>query len=264
MTPHPIDPSLRIVSVHLAVSDLSRSVDFYERVLGLPLLTRENDRALLGPDPESPLLELTAIADPTPVPRGSTGLFHFAVLHPTRRTLAESVMRVAGSRWAIDGVSDHGVSEAIYLSDPDGLGIELYADRPREQWQRAADGHGIAMVTLALDIDDLLSQATDGPTPAVPKDTVVGHVHLKVADVPRTLAFYRDELGFEEQALLPSAAFLAAGGYHHHIGLNSWHSRGGSPSPGTAPGLRLVEFALGGPTERMTVADPDEIALAFN
>jgi catechol 2,3-dioxygenase len=259
-----IDPALRIASVRLGVSDLPRSVDFYERVLGLPLVSREADRALLGPDPENPLLALATIADPTPVPRGSTGLFHFAVLHPTRRALAESVLRTAASRWPIDGVADHGVSEAIYLSDPDGLGIELYADRPREQWQRVADGHGIAMVTLPLDIDDLLAQAPDGPTPAVPKDTVVGHVHLKVADVPRALAFYRDALGFEEQALMPSAAFLAAGGYHHHIGLNSWHSRGGSPPPDTAPGLRRVEFALSDPTERFTINDPDEILLAFN
>jgi catechol 2,3-dioxygenase len=275
----PIDPALRIASVHLAVSDLPRSIDFYERVLGLPLVARADDHALLGPDRERPLLRLTRIEHPVPVPRGSTGLFHFAVLHPTRQSLAESVLRIAHHRWPIGGASDHGVSEAIYLSDPDGLGIELYADRPRELWPRPSGGDGVNMVTLPLDLDDLLAQAPDGPTPAVATATVMGHVHLKVADVPRSLVFYRDAFGFEEQAHLPSAAFLSAGGYHHHVGLNSWHSRGGSPPPDSAPGLRLVEFALSGPdtldalerrlsqassgSSDLTLRDPDEIPLAF-
>lgn len=282
--PH-IDPALRITSVDLAVSDLARSSDFYERVLGLPLVSREDDHALLGPDAEHPLLRLLRIDHPTPVPRGSTGLFHFAVLHPTRQSLAESVLRIAHHRWPIDGASDHGVSEAIYLSDPDGLGIELYTDRPREQWARSADGQGVDMITLPLDLDDLLAQALEGSTPAVPSGTVIGHVHLKVADVPRSLAFYRDALGFEEQARLPpgaslpSAAFLSAGGYHHHVGLNAWHSQGGAPPPDSAPGLRLIEFALSGPAalgtladrlgrvsseaSDLTLCDPDEIPLAF-
>jgi catechol 2,3-dioxygenase len=279
MTLPPIDSALRIASVHLAVSDLARSIDFYERVLGLPLVSREDDHALLGPDNEHPLLGLTPIDHPTPVPRGSTGLFHFAVLHPTRRSLAESVLRTAHHRWPIDGASDHGVSEAIYLSDPDGLGVELYVDRPREQWARSSDGRGVDMVTLPLDLEDLLAQAPDGPTPSVPTGTVIGHIHLQVADVARSLAFYRDALGLEEQARIPSAAFLSAGGYHHHVGLNSWHSRGGSPSPDTAPGLRCIEFALSSPDaldalERrlsqassastdLTLRDPDEISLAF-
>ncbi len=244
MTLSPIDPALRIVSVHLAVSDLARSVDFYERVLGLPLISSDEEQALLGPDSVRPLLWLTRIAHPTFVPRGSTGLFHVAYLYPTRRALAEGVLRVAHNRWPIDGVADHGVSEAIYLSDPDGLGIEIYADRPREQWSRPASGHGVNMVTLPLDIDGLLALASDGPTPAMPRATGIGHVHLKVADVSRASAFYRDALGLEEQAQLPSAAFLSAGGYHHHIGLNSWHSQGGTAPPDTAPDLRLIEFEL--------------------
>jgi len=249
MTLPSIDPSLRIASVHLAVSDLPRSIDFYERVMGLPLIASDEDRALLGPDSEHPLLRLTRIAHATPVPRGSTGLFHVAYLYPTRRALAEGVLRLAHNRWSIDGVADHGVSEAIYLSDPDGLGIEIYADRPREQWSRPATGHGVNMVTLPLDLDNLLADAPGAPTTSVPAGTVVGHVHLKVADVPRASAFYRDGLGLDEQARMPAAAFLSAGGYHHHVGLNSWHSQNGSPPPDTAPGLRLVEFALSGPAE---------------
>jgi catechol 2,3-dioxygenase len=198
----PIDPALRIGSVELAVSDLSRSADFYERVLGLPVISRAEDSALLGPDHEHPLLTLTALTDPTPTPPGSTGLFHVAWLHPSRAALAETVRRVVTGCWPIDGASDHGVSEALYLSDPDGLGIEIYVDRPRELWDRPPDGHGVKMVTLALDVDDLLAQAGGEPSAAMATGTHVGHVHLKVSDVPRAVAFYRDALGLDEQARL--------------------------------------------------------------
>jgi catechol 2,3-dioxygenase len=241
----PIDPALRIGSVELAVSDLSRSTDFYERVLGLPLISRGEDSALLGLDRERPhLLALTPLTNPTPTPPGSTGLFHVAWLHPSRAALAETVRRVVDGRWPIDGTADHGVSEALYLSDPDGLGIEIYVDRPRELWDRPADGRGVKMVTLPLDLDDLLAQAGGEPSAAMAPGTHVGHVHLKVSDVTRAVAFYRDALGLDEQARLPSAGFLSAGGYHHHIGLNSWQSLGGRPAPDSAPGLRQVEFEL--------------------
>jgi catechol 2,3-dioxygenase len=239
-----IDPSLRIGSVRLAVGDLSRSADFYERVLGLPLVSRDANGALLGVDPRHPALALSAIQRATPLSPHSTGLFHVAWLHPSRSALAASVQRIVRGRWPIDGASDHGVSEALYLSDPDGLGIEIYVDRPRDRWPRPPDGHGVKMVTLPLDLDDLIAQAPPEPRAAMPPDTRVGHVHLKVSDVPRALAFYRDALGLEEQARLPSAAFLSAGGYHHHIGLNSWQSAGASAPPDSAAGLRLVEFEL--------------------
>ena len=240
-----IDPALRISSVALAVSDVSRSADFYEHVLGLPLIARAEDGAGLGGDGRRPLLELAGIARPTPAAPGRTGLFHVAWLHPSRAALAATVRRVAGAGWPIDGAADHGVSEALYLSDPDGLGIEIYADRPRAQWARTADGHGVDMVTLPLDVEDLLAQSAGEPAPSMGADVVVGHVHLKVSDVPRAEAFYRDALGFEQQAKLPAAAFLSAGGYHHHLGLNSWQSRGQGPPGDSAPRLRRVEFELG-------------------
>jgi catechol 2,3-dioxygenase len=239
-----IDPSLRIRAVELAVGDLARSADFYERVLGLPLIERDAQGARLGPDPAQPALALSAIESPTPLVPGATGLFHVAWLHPDRAALAESLRRVAGARWPFEGASDHGVSEALYLSDPDGLGIELYVDRPRELWERAADGRGVKMVTLPLDIDDLLAQFEDDPAATVAPATNVGHVHMKVTDVPRAAAFYRDALGLSEQAQMPSAAFLAAGGYHHHVGLNSWQSRGAAAPADSAPGLRRVELEL--------------------
>ena len=238
-----IDPSLRIAAVSLDVGDLARSADFYERTLGLPLIAREPDKALLGADADRPALALQAIAEPTLVSPHSTGLFHVAWLHPSRAALADTVRRIVGRRWPIDGASDHGVSEALYLSDPDGLGIEIYADRPREQWPRPTDGRGVSMVTLPLDLDDLLAQASGEPSAAVAPDTAIGHVHLKVADVPRADAFYR-QLGFEEQAQMPSAAFVSAGGYHHHIGMNSWQSAGASAPARNAPRLRAIEFEL--------------------
>jgi catechol 2,3-dioxygenase len=281
-----IDPALRIGSLQLAVSDLSQSVDFYERVLGLPLISRGEGHARLGVDRERPQLELAALDHATPIPPRSTGLFHVAWLHPTRAALAATVRRVAEGRWPIDGAADHGVSEALYLSDPDGLGVEIYADRPREQWASSPDGHGIAMVTLPLDLEDLLAASAGEPGPAMDPGLVAGHVHLKVADVARAVAFYGDGLGLDEQAQLPSAAFLSAGGYHHHVGLNSWHSQGGSPPPDSAPGVRGVEFGLhdanwlaalerrlaeapGGPLpvqadqDRLSTSDPDGHRLTF-
>ncbi len=239
-----IDPDLRIRSVALDVSDLPRSTDFYRRVLGLPLVAREEHEARLGTDPERPALVLSDITSSTPLPPGATGLYHVAWLHPSRASLAETVQRVAVAGWPFEGAADHGVSEALYLSDPDGLGIEVYVDRPREQWERPADGRGVRMATLPLDLDDLLEQATREPDAAIAPGTGVGHVHLKVSDVPRAATFYRDALGLEEQAQLPSAAFLAADGYHHHIGLNSWQSEGAAAAPQTAPGLRRIEFEL--------------------
>jgi catechol 2,3-dioxygenase len=282
----PIDPALRIGSVRLAVSDLERSADFYERVLGLPLASQTGNEARLGPDREHPALELLSLERPTPASPRSTGLFHVAWLHPSRAALAATVQRVLRGRWPIDGASDHGVSEALYLSDPDGLGIEIYADRPRGRWARPANGRGVQMVTLPLDLDDLLAQAPTEPAPATEPGTVVGHVHLKVSDAPRAAAFYRDALGFDEQAQLPSAAFLSAGGYHHHVGLNSWQSRGAGAPAQSAPGLRLIEFVLSdadalaalqhrltdassGPfagqrePDRLSVSDPDGDPLMF-
>ncbi len=214
----------------MAVSDLARSVAFYARVLGLALIWRDGQSATLGAGVEHPALALSALPDPTA-----------ASPHDT----AATVRRVLGAGWHIDGASDHGVSEALYLSDPDGLGIEIYADRPRERWERPAAGDGVKMFTRPLDIEDLLAQAPDEPPQEIEPETVIGHVHLKVGDVGRASSFYHDVLGFSEQATLPSAAFLAADGYHHHIGLNSWQSLGAGAPPPTAPGLRLVEFTLG-------------------
>jgi catechol 2,3-dioxygenase len=281
-----IDPSLRIGAVQLAVGDLSRSVDFYARTLGLALIGGDEHGATLGAGGGHGALVLSALEHPIRPTPHSTGLFHVAWLHPSRAALAATIERVIAARWPIHGASDHGVSEALYLSDPDGLGVEIYADRPRERWPHARHGEGVEMFTRPLDLDALLAQAPLTPEPGIDAATVVGHVHLKVADVARAVAFYRDALGFAEQARMPSAAFLSAGGYHHHIGLNSWQSRGAHADADDAPGLRLVTFELGSAAElaalearltapgesraiaersagRVSVSDPDGNRLAF-
>ncbi len=239
-----IDPTLRIRLARLAVADLDQSAGFYERVLGLPVIERDEHHALLGTDAADPALELVALHGARPAPPRSTGLFHVAWLHPSRHALADTVRRIAAARWPFTGASDHGVSEALYLNDPDGLGVEVYADRPRDQWGRTPDG-GYEIYTAPLDVEDLLATSTTGPGPQAAPGTAIGHVHLKVADVAQSERFYTG-LGFERQALIPQAAFVSAGGYHHHLGLNTWQSAGGAPAPPDSPGLRLVAFELGG------------------
>ena len=275
-----IDPTLRIRLVRLAVADLAASADFYERVLGLPLIERDEQRALLGTDPQDPALELLALPGARPAPPRATGLFHVAWLHPSREALADTVRRVAAARWPFTGASDHGVSEALYLDDPDFLGIEVYAELPFEHCARVSDVVYV-LVSLPLDLDDLLATSAAGPGPRMAPGTAIGHVHFKVADVEATERFYAG-LGFEEQARIPSAAFVSAGGYHHHLGLNSWQSAGGAQPPPDAPGVRLVAFELasreaveavaaaagdaagpGGHDGELLVSDPDGETLAF-
>lgn len=249
-----LDPGLRMGAAHLAVSDLGRSVDFYGRVLGLSVISSGQEGATLGAGPEHTLVELTRLAHPSTAPPASTGLFHLALLHADRGALADTLKRIVAARWPLSGAADHGVSEALYLDDPDGLGIEVYVDRPRERWTRAPDGT-LDIYTAPLDIDDLVAQGAPGPVTALAARTVMGHVHLKVSDVPRAAAFYRDALGLDLQAHMPSAAFLSAGGYHHHVGVNAWQSRGAPPPPPTAPGLRLFELLLSDPAALEAAAE---------
>ncbi len=153
-------------------------------------------------------------------------------------------MRLGQAEWRLSGASDHGVSEALYLEDPDGLGLELYVDRPTAEWPRPPGGSGVLMHTAPLDLRALLAEAHGGGEAKIDPATTIGHIHLKVSNLERSLAFYRDALGLQEQARLPGAAFLSAAGYHHHIGLNTWQSEGAPPPPASAPGLRLSELQL--------------------
>lgn len=224
----------RMGPVHLSVSDLSRSLDYWTRTIGLDVLETGEGRASLGADGR----ELVGLLEePGARPAyGHTGLFHVALLLPERRDLARWLAHAVRDRVPLQGLSDHFVSEAIYLGDPDGHGIELYADRPRERWEGSVTER---LTTMPLDVDDLLGDLDDPsaePFDGPAAGTTVGHVHLRVASVPDAVAFYRDTLGFDLMATYGSqAAFLAAGGYHHHVGANTWESAGASSAPeGTA------------------------------
>ena len=227
--------TLRLGAVHLIVTDLDRSVAFYQDSLGLRLHRRDGAVAALGAGDLVVLHE-----EPAARPPGRhAGLFHFALLYPSRDELARAVQRLALTRTAISGASDHGVSEAIYLSDPDGNGIELYCDRPRDAWPPAAPGERVGMFTRALDLDGLLATAAgDEPPRHAGRGLRMGHVHLHVGDLAAARDFYAGVLGFEEMTTYPGALFVAARGYHHHVGLNTWRGEGVGPAPSGTVGLR--------------------------
>ena len=225
--------ALRLGSVHLIVSDLERSIAYYERSIGLVVQRRSDGTASLGAGGDD-LLVLTE--DPgVRRPGRHAGIYHFALLFDSREELAHAVQRLAATHAEIDGASDHGVSEAIYLTDPDGIGIELYADRPRSEWPPPAEpGDRVGMVTLPLDMEDLLGVVRgQDPREQAGSGLKVGHVHLYVNDIAAALAFYRDVVGFDVMADLGSAEFLSAGGYHHHVGFNVWRGRGIPAAPPT-------------------------------
>ena len=235
--------------VHLTVSDLERSVGYYEATVGLTLLERGAGRASLGAGGRE-LLVLVELAGARPA-SGYTGLYHFALLVPERVDLASWLAHAARDRVALVGLSDHFVSEALYLSDPDGHGIEIYWDRPRETWEGQVEAR---MTTLPLDVDNLIAELSDPKAATfdgLADETIMGHVHLKVASIPETVSFYRDVLGFGLMATLgPYAAFLSAGGYHHHIGANTWESAGAPAPPEGTAALRHATIVLPDDAER--------------
>jgi catechol 2,3-dioxygenase len=232
-------------AVSLTVSDLARSRAFYEIALGLSVREADDGSLAFGVLGGADLVRLHGDASAPALDRRATGLFHLAILFPTRLDLAHALARLASAQWSLDGVADHLVSEALYLSDPDGNGIELYRDRPRAEWSYA-DGQ-LEMATLPLDLRSLADELTaaDGPQPTVPAGTVMGHVHLQVASIPDAEAFYHGVLGFDVTTRgYPGALFVSAGGYHHHLGLNTWHSAGSGPANPGAVGLRSYEVVL--------------------
>lgn len=219
----------RLGGVHLQVSNLERSIGYYERVLGLRILAREAGTASLaahGEDRALVWLHGRPGARPVP-PRGVFGLYHFAILVPDRAALGRFLAHLA----EIDeyaGSADHFVSEAIYLTDPDGLGIEVYADRPRAQWRH--HDRQLYMTTERLDARGVIAAAGSARWDGMPSGTVLGHVHLHVGDIDSGAAFYHNAIGFDKMVWdYPGALFLAAGGYHHHLGTNTW-----SPGPAAA------------------------------
>lgn len=241
--------STTVGPVELTVTSLERSLTYYREAVGLQVLRLDDGRASLGVD-RAELVVL--VEEPAAKPAGRhSGLYHFALLLPQRKDLARWLAHAARERVPLVGLSDHFVSEALYLSDPDGHGIEIYWDRPRDLWEGQV---AVRMTTIPLDVDDLLGELADPRQETftgLPQGTRMGHVHLKVADIPQTLAFYRDLLGFALMAQVGSSAvFLSAGGYHHHLGANTWESEGVSVAPQGTVALRHATIVLPNADER--------------
>ncbi|GGL94600.1 glyoxalase [Deinococcus aerolatus] len=240
-TPTLTRTDLTLGAIELTVADLNRSVTFYRQLLGMTVLTSTLERVTLGL-PDRPLLALETRPGAHPAPPSSPGLYHLAVLLPTRADLARWVQHAArlGLR---TGQSDHLVSEAFYLNDPDGHGIEVYRDRPRDTW-RWQDGQ-VQMAGDPIDMNSLLAEpGANTPFDSLPEGTTLGHVHLRVTDLQATEAFYRGVLGFDVVSRWPGALFISVGGYHHHFGLNTWQSEHGAPAPRGSSGLLRVNVNL--------------------
>ena len=246
--------------MRLQVTDLPRSLAYYEGTLGLTVLERDGGAARLGPrDGTGTLVELRERPGARPVrPMTRLGLYHFAILLPDRAHLGRFLAHLAalGIR---PGAADHLVSEALYLWDPDGLGIEVYADRPRERWE-AGPGGELAMATDPLDLGSLVRAGGGEPWRGMPEGTVMGHVHLHAGDLPRARAFFHDALGLDLRVWsYPGALFLAAGGYHHHLGLNAW---AGDAPPAGEDEARLLEWELVLPDAASVTAAAASVAAA--
>jgi catechol 2,3-dioxygenase len=228
----------RIGEVTLVVSDLERSVAFYQDTLGFAVQSSGGGEATLGTSHGRPLLRLEERLGARPRPPRTAGLFHVAILVPDRAALGRSLRRLDVRRWPLSGAADHLVSEAVYLSDPDGLGLEIYRDRPTPSWRR--EGSDVIMSTDPLDLDDVAHEpGAESPWNGLAPDTTIGHVHLHVPDLDSAEAFYCRRIGFSPTLRrYPGALFVAAGAYHHHIGLNIWAGRGAPPPPDHVVGLR--------------------------
>jgi catechol 2,3-dioxygenase len=279
-----LPPDLKMGPVCLRTKNLDAMLSFYENDLGLKAVRSDETYTALGTRSGSePILILHQDENASTAPPNAAGLYHYALLVPDRRSLSTTYLTLGNKGVVIDGYADHQVSEALYLTDPDGNGIEIYRDRPKSEWK--FDEGGVEMTTEPLDLDSLIkespSESRDGSTGIV-EGTKVGHMHLKVSDLQNSLTFYVEALGFELMRYWGSAAFLSAGGYHHHVGMNTWESLEGPPNRKTWIGLEyfaitLPETNLSELTSRLAgncevqedgskrlfVSDPDDINLIF-
>ncbi len=238
-----IHPRTHIGVVTLRVANLERSRSFYEGILAFQSLEEAPGKVVLGGQDKQPLLELVEVLGAEPQPHRATGLYHVAILFPTRPDLGRELLRLIEAGWQI-GQGDHLVSEALYISDPDGNGLEIYQDRPRSMW-RWTNGT-VQMATDPVDIRGLVDDGTHKAETwdVIPAGTRVGHIHLQVGNISEAKQFYHTILGFDVTAQLPGALFVSAGGYHHHIGLNTWQSQGGKPTPANHAGLQKYVIAI--------------------
>ncbi|MEC4568214.1 VOC family protein [Paenibacillus sp. CMAA1739] len=243
MTAHLHDKT-KIGQVSLKVSNLERSIQFYTEVVGLQLLRQTADTAELTVDGKHPLLILNYVENAVILSRQSAaGLYHFAILLPNRVALGLSLRNLLAHEIEI-GQGDHDVSEALYIHDPDNNGIEIYADRPRDQWKKDANGYYM-MGTDPVDAEGLIAISENLPWQGLPQGTVIGHVHFHVSNLLTAQQFYCDVLGFDITCRYGSSAlFVSAGGYHHHMGLNIWAGEGAPPAPEQAAGLNYFELVV--------------------
>ncbi|RUS47842.1 VOC family protein [Cohnella sp. AR92] len=242
-----IHPDTHIGLVRLKVSNLERSIRYYQEIIGFTFVQEKGNRAAeLSVDGERPLLVIEEVPNPAQLTRRHAGLYHFAILVPDRKSLGVAVRHLAESGVPL-GQGDHLVSEAFYLNDPDGNGIEIYADRPREQWEYEPSG-SIRMGTDPVDVESLLALAGRTRWEGLPPGTTMGHIHLHVSEIPAAQQFYCGLLGFDLITKYGDAAlFVSAGGYHHHIGLNTWAGVGAKLAPEAAVGLKDYEIVVPNP-----------------
>lgn len=242
-------PVTYVNQVNIKVQDLERSLVFYQEVIGLKVYEKTDNSALLTADGKTVLLSIEQPSDVIPKMGRTTGLYHFALLLPNRSDLAKILKHFLQNGYPLQGASDHLVSEAIYLADPDGNGIEIYTDRPASEWEW--NEQHVVMATQALDAENLLAEGMDQGWNGLPAGTVMGHIHLHVAELAKTEEFYTKGLGFDVVSRYgPQALFISTGKYHHHIGLNTWNGVGAPKPPANSVGL-----------ESYTLVLPDEASL---
>jgi catechol 2,3-dioxygenase len=273
----------RIERVDLRVQDVDRALGFYRDIVGLEVGGRDAEHAEMRAPDGDPFLTIDSTGVTSPADRRATGLFHVAIRYPNRPALGDALARLASAGYRI-GAGDHGVSEALYVDDPDGNGIELYRDRARTAWPEPRPGELVRMETDPVDLDALLADSATRGDAAAPALTDIGHVHLQVGDLDRAVDFYAGALGLDLTATIDgTAGFFASHGYHHHVGANIWNSRGGAAPRAERAGLDRVVFGVGskeeldrardrlvarghdvnGSGDVMIVSDPDGIELRF-
>ncbi|TQR05007.1 VOC family protein [Psychrobacillus soli] len=230
------DSPTRVGEVHLIVSNVEQMTSFYEEVIGFKVLTSEPSRVTLTADGSTPLLILEEQDDSVERPFGTTGLYHFAILVPDHASLGNVLMHLAGTEYPMQGAANHQYSDALYLADPDGNGIEIYADLPPDTWERDKNG-GYAGGSYPIDFEKLMAEAT--PTwNGLPENTRIGHMHLQAAELAITEKFYVDGLGLHVTSKDNGSLFLSKDNYHHHVALNTWSGTGIPAPPDNARGLK--------------------------
>jgi catechol 2,3-dioxygenase len=245
---------------HLVVRDLPMVSAWYQAMLGLKPLEKTTSGEVLGVGGR-PLLTLTTSGNAAQAPHNAPGLFHTAFLMPDRAELGRWLAHIAHNNVPLQGASDHLVSEAIYLGDPEGNGIEVYRDRPRAEWTYLQDGM-VKMATLPLDLQKLYDEADKSPWGGMPDGSAIGHIHLQVSDIPQANAFFRNVLGMDLMATYPGASFFASGKYHHHVGANIWNSRGAPKRQTNMTGLADYTVHFNDPAKlENTVAKLDELEI---